>query len=149
MFDQLYTVPNIKNLSDPLNHVALTEQSRQFLAINEAQAMLCHEHMDVEDLKYMGTSTVVRDIDFMAQKFDGKGAKMCNTYALKFRRVLTNDIVTTGEVHTAPSLERTWSTCRSWLSLTMSLVNMLHRLPDRIGRSVIDGVADVITWASQ
>jgi hypothetical protein len=78
----------MKNLSDPLNHLALTEQSRQFLAIKEAQAMLCHENMDVEDLKYLGSSTVVRDMDFMAQKFDGKGAKMCGVFS--FRRLCTH-----------------------------------------------------------
>jgi hypothetical protein len=42
----------------------------------EARANSCKENMDVEDLRFMGTSNVVRDIDFMAQKLDGKGAKM-------------------------------------------------------------------------
>jgi hypothetical protein len=76
IFEPAYTVPNLANLSDPLNKIYLTEQSRQFLAIKEAQANLCHENMDVEDLKYMGTSTVVRDMDFMTQVLDGKDAKI-------------------------------------------------------------------------
>jgi hypothetical protein len=76
IFEQTFTVPNLANLSDPLNKLYLTEQSRQFLAIKEAQAQLCHENMDIEDLKYMGTSTVVRDIDFMTEILDGEGAKM-------------------------------------------------------------------------
>jgi hypothetical protein len=77
MFELGYTVPNIVNLSsDPLNRLSLTEQSRQFLAIKEAEMQLCHENMDVEDLKYMGTSNVVRDMDFMTQVLDGKNAKV-------------------------------------------------------------------------
>jgi hypothetical protein len=51
-------------------------QARQLLAIKEAQAQLCAENMDVEDLRYMGTATVVRDMDFMTRAFDGEDAKM-------------------------------------------------------------------------
>jgi hypothetical protein len=69
-------LPNIANTSDPLNRLFLTEQARQILALQEAQVKSCYEHMDVEDLKYMGTATVVRDIDFMTQVLDGKDAKM-------------------------------------------------------------------------
>jgi pimeloyl-ACP methyl ester carboxylesterase len=75
-FEQAYTVPNMANLSDPLNRLSLIEQSRLQLALVEARANSCKENMDVEDLRFMGTSNVVRDIDFMAQKLDGKGAKM-------------------------------------------------------------------------
>jgi pimeloyl-ACP methyl ester carboxylesterase len=75
-FEQAYTVPNMANLSDPMNHLALTEQSRLYLALAEARAGTCEGNMDVEDLKFMGTSTVVRDMDFLTQKLDGKGAKM-------------------------------------------------------------------------
>jgi hypothetical protein len=75
-FVQTYTVPVTGNLSDPSNHVSLTEQSRQFLAVAEARANLCSENMDVEDLRYMGTATVVRDMELMTRVFDGDGAKM-------------------------------------------------------------------------
>jgi hypothetical protein len=88
IFEQAYTVPNLANLSDPLNKLYLTEQSRQFLAIEEAQAQLCHENMDVEDLKYMGTSTVVRDMDFMTEVLDGKGTKMSVFFAFFKKSVL-------------------------------------------------------------
>jgi hypothetical protein len=32
-----------------------------------------------DDLRYMGTATVARDLDFMTEVFDGKDAKMCDT----------------------------------------------------------------------
>jgi hypothetical protein len=76
VFEQLYTVPNMANISDPINKAYLTEQARQLLVIQEAQAMSCSENMDVEDLKYMGTATVVRDMDFMTQVLDGKDARI-------------------------------------------------------------------------
>lgn len=75
-FVQAYTVPVTHNLSDPLNHLSLTEQSRQYLAVAEARANLCSENMDIEDLKYMGTATVVRDMDLMTRVLNGDGAKM-------------------------------------------------------------------------
>jgi hypothetical protein len=76
VFEQGYTVPNPENISDPLNRISLTSQARQFLAIKEAQVQLCDENMDAEDLKYMGTATVVRDMSFMTEVLDGKGAKV-------------------------------------------------------------------------
>jgi hypothetical protein len=76
VFQQAYTVPNLANLSDPLNRPALAVQARQLLALKAAQAQLCAENMDVEDLRYMGTATVVRDMDFMTRAFDGADAKM-------------------------------------------------------------------------
>jgi hypothetical protein len=71
-----YTVPNTHNLSDPMNRYSLAEQQRQFLAVKAAQVMTCKENMNVDDLKYMGTTTVARDIDFMTTVFDGEDAKM-------------------------------------------------------------------------
>ena len=76
LFELGITVPNIGNLSDPRNHAMLADQQRQFLALKQAQAERCKEHMDVEELRYMGTATVVRDMDFMTQVLEGKGAKM-------------------------------------------------------------------------
>jgi hypothetical protein len=54
----------------------LTTQARQALVIQEAQAQLCQENMDVEDLRYMGTATVVRDMDFMTRTFYGEDSKV-------------------------------------------------------------------------
>lgn len=73
MIEQGFTVTS--NYSDPIMREKLIEQHRQFLTLYETQAKLCAENMG-EELKYMGTANVVRDIDFMATAFDGKDANM-------------------------------------------------------------------------
>jgi hypothetical protein len=76
IFQQSFTLPNQRNLSDPRNYNALVQQQRQFLTLKELMMGLCGKNMDIDDLKYMGTSTVVRDLDFMAKVLDGPEAKM-------------------------------------------------------------------------
>jgi hypothetical protein len=76
MFERAYDVPNIANASDPANFPALVVQQRQFLAIKEAQARACQDNMDIDELRYMGTASVVRDMDFMTKVLDGADAKM-------------------------------------------------------------------------
>lgn len=72
---QGFTVPSLANLSDPAVEAALVEQSREFIALKKAQAQICGKTMG-DDLRYMGSTTVVRDMAFMADVFDGEGAKM-------------------------------------------------------------------------
>jgi hypothetical protein len=76
MFAHAYDVPNVADASDPANLPALVVQQRRFLAIKEAQARVCQDNMDVDDLRYMGTASVVRDMDFMTTALDGADAKM-------------------------------------------------------------------------
>lgn len=56
----------------------IVAEQRQALALFETQAKLCTKNMPNggADLKYMGTATVVRDIAFMTDVLDGKGAKI-------------------------------------------------------------------------
>ncbi|KAF7317226.1 hypothetical protein HMN09_00457700 [Mycena chlorophos] len=93
------------NISDPDTRAAveaeLVAQAREFSTLKQAQAQVCAESMG-DELKYMGTANVAcvvtsclfgtdcddagnpttntsalyRDMDFMAQAFDGKGAKI-------------------------------------------------------------------------
>lgn len=63
------------NLSDPRTRDQLIEQYKEFLAMKKSQAELCAENMG-DALKYMGTTTVARDIAFMATVFDGPDALM-------------------------------------------------------------------------
>ncbi|THH10618.1 hypothetical protein EW145_g1198 [Phellinidium pouzarii] len=69
VFEQGFTVSS--NLSDPGTREHLIQQYRQFLVLKKAQAELCAENMG-DSLKYMGTATVARDIDFMATVIDGE-----------------------------------------------------------------------------
>jgi hypothetical protein len=77
VFEQGYAFPNITYPSDPRNHGALVSQQREHLAIFKAQSKACRYNMDVEDLKYMGTTTVARDVDYMARVFDGDSGNTC------------------------------------------------------------------------
>ncbi|KAJ7484005.1 hypothetical protein B0H11DRAFT_1196196 [Mycena galericulata] len=75
VLQQGFTVASSTNLSDPAIEAHLVQQSREFLALKKSQAELCAKNMGHE-LRYMGTATVVRDMDFMAQIFDGEDAKI-------------------------------------------------------------------------
>ncbi|KAJ6535074.1 hypothetical protein B0H19DRAFT_437616 [Mycena capillaripes] len=75
VLQQGFTVSSSRNLSDPAIEAQLVEQSREFLALKKSQAELCAKNMG-DELRYMGTATVVRDMDFMARLFDGEDAKI-------------------------------------------------------------------------
>ncbi|KAF7345712.1 hypothetical protein MVEN_01591200 [Mycena venus] len=75
VLEQSFTVPSIANLSDPAVEEALVAQSREFIALKQAQAQICAKTMG-DELRYMGSATVVRDMAFMADVFDGEGAKI-------------------------------------------------------------------------
>lgn len=75
VLQQGFTVASSSNLSDPAIEAQLVEQSREFLALKKSQAELCAKNMG-DELRYMGTATVVRDMDFMAKLFDGEDGKM-------------------------------------------------------------------------
>jgi hypothetical protein len=76
VFEQGYTIPDMRNHSNPDNFDALVQQQRQHLAIFRAQSESCRYNMDVGDLRFMGTTTVARDVDFMANLLDGPNGKM-------------------------------------------------------------------------
>ncbi|KAJ7598797.1 Alpha/Beta hydrolase protein [Mycena floridula] len=73
VIEQGITVSSIANLSSENLREELVLQYGQFLAMKQAQAQLCEKNMG-DELKYMGTATVVRDIDFMSKVFDGEDA---------------------------------------------------------------------------
>jgi hypothetical protein len=69
-------MPNMLNHSDPANFHALVPQQRQHLEVFKSQSESCHRHMNMSDLRFMGSTTVARDVDFMATVLDGPEAKM-------------------------------------------------------------------------
>jgi hypothetical protein len=75
VLEQGFTIKSSSNLTDPAVEVGLVEQSRQFIALKRAQAEICAKTMG-DELRYMGSSTVVRDMAFMASVFDGEDSKM-------------------------------------------------------------------------
>ncbi|KIK70241.1 hypothetical protein GYMLUDRAFT_547834 [Collybiopsis luxurians FD-317 M1] len=75
VIEQGITVSSISNFSSPLLYDELVEQHQKFLALKQTQAELCRKNMG-DDLRYMGTATVVRDIDFMAKAIEGENEKI-------------------------------------------------------------------------
>ncbi|KAF8609649.1 hypothetical protein BDV93DRAFT_518429 [Ceratobasidium sp. AG-I] len=117
VFELGYTQPpNVTK--DPFAKFDLTLQYRQAIAMWETQAKLCTLNMPNggSDLKYMGTSTVARDIDFMSKAITGPKTPI-NFYGGSYGTILGS-----------------------------YLINMF---PDRLGRVVIDGVADPASWAGK
>ncbi len=62
----------------------LIAAQREADALLKAQFDVCRRSRQLGELKYMGTSTVVRDIDFMTTVLDGKDADMYDTPSLRF-----------------------------------------------------------------
>ncbi|KAF7297243.1 hypothetical protein MIND_00957400 [Mycena indigotica] len=85
------TVPSIRNLSDPAVEAALEVQIRELTALRKAEAEMCTRNVG-EELKYVGTTTVVRDIAFMADVLEGKGSKI-NLYAGSYGSIIGTYLV--------------------------------------------------------
>ncbi|KAJ7763322.1 hypothetical protein B0H16DRAFT_1368317 [Mycena metata] len=75
VLQQGFTVASSRNLSNPAIEAQLVEQAREFMALKKSQAELCAKNMG-DELKYMGTATVVRDMDFITKILDGEDAKI-------------------------------------------------------------------------
>lgn len=61
----------------------LVQQQREADALLKTQFEVCKKNMG-DQLRYMGTATVVRDIDFITRKLEGEDALMCATFRLLF-----------------------------------------------------------------
>ncbi|CAE7198119.1 unnamed protein product [Rhizoctonia solani] len=119
VFELGYTQPpNVTK--DPFARLDLVLQYRQAISMFETQAKLCTLNMPDggASLKYMGTSTVARDIDYMSKVITGPDTPI-NYYGGSYGTILGS-----------------------------YLVNMCV-FPKRVGRIVIDGVADPISWTTK
>jgi hypothetical protein len=63
------------NLTDPLTRHRLIIQQEEAESLYKTQFELCGQTMG-DSLKYMGTSAVSRDIDFITTALEGKDALM-------------------------------------------------------------------------
>ncbi|KZS87452.1 alpha/beta-hydrolase [Sistotremastrum niveocremeum HHB9708] len=104
------------------------KQTEEFLALKKAEADLCSEHVG-EALRYMGTTFVARDIDFMKRLFHGDdepinfwsgsygsilGAYLVNMFPDRIGRVAIDGIA--NPVSWAGDPSYLWA--RDWLSST-------------------------------
>lgn len=55
---------------------SLIRDFSRLLSIHEVQGRACAQKMDPEVLKYMGTTYIARDIEYITTVLEGKGAMM-------------------------------------------------------------------------
>ncbi|KAI0658733.1 TAP-like protein-domain-containing protein [Cubamyces menziesii] len=79
------------NLTDPANRNHLIQLQRDADALWQAQFEICAETMG-DTLRYMGTSTVARDINFITSLLDGEDA-LINYYGLSYGTVIGQYLV--------------------------------------------------------
>ncbi|KAI8989178.1 TAP-like protein-domain-containing protein [Trametes punicea] len=79
------------NLTDPLNRNHLIELQRDADALWQTQFNICAKTMG-DKLRYMGTSTVARDIAFIASLLDGNDA-LIHFYGLSYGTVIGQYLV--------------------------------------------------------
>ncbi|CAE6439274.1 unnamed protein product, partial [Rhizoctonia solani] len=117
VFELGYTQPP-NATSDPSAFYDIVGQQRQALALFETQAKLCAKNMPNGgiEMKYMGTSSVARDIDFMTTILDGPDAPI-NYWGQSYGSILG--------------------------------VYLFNMFPDRIGRGMIEGIANPLLWVTQ
>lgn len=63
------------NLTNPYNRFHLIEQQRDAEALYKTQFAICGQTMG-DALRYSGTTSVVRDIDFISSRLDGNDSLM-------------------------------------------------------------------------
>ncbi|CUA68530.1 Putative hydrolase Mb2247c [Rhizoctonia solani] len=117
VFELGYTQPP-NATSDPSAFYDIVGQQRQALALFDTQAKLCAKNMPNGgiEMKYMGTSSVARDIDFMSTVLDGPDAPI-NYWGQSYGSILG--------------------------------VYLFNMFPDRIGRGMIEGIANPVLWVTQ
>ncbi|TFK81819.1 alpha/beta-hydrolase [Polyporus arcularius HHB13444] len=116
------------NLADPSNRYHLIQTQRDADALYKTQFAICGQTMG-DQLRYMGTSTVTRDVDFMTTLLDGKdalinfwgfsygtviGQYLANMFPERIGRVIIDGVVDANAWANKPAY--TWY--RTWLSST-------------------------------
>lgn len=72
VFETTFSVP--KDPFSPPGKAVLVEQQKQALALEEAQATVCRNRMDVEALGYMSTTTTIYDMEEISRLLEGEDA---------------------------------------------------------------------------
>ncbi len=72
--ERTFTIPAKADIWTDEGFAVLVEQQREAMALWEMQATICNESMGAEVLKYMGTTTLIKDLEYIKDTFDGKEA---------------------------------------------------------------------------
>jgi hypothetical protein len=130
---------------------SLIAQHREAEALYQTQFEVCAKTMG-DQLKYMGTSTVVRDMDYITAQLEGPDALMSVRQPVKtyVKKLTVRVPATSGDSPTEQFWASTSSICEhAIVSVHPVSYYSIHRLPDRIGKVVIDGVADAVAWSCE
>ncbi|KAK1220806.1 hypothetical protein PQX77_016377 [Marasmius sp. AFHP31] len=125
-------IPSTRDLSAPSLRQSLVAQYTEFVELKKKQGERCKKSMG-DDLKYMGSATVARDIEFMSRVLEGDNAKM---YV---------DILTASVHHSHSTSSNYWG--ESYGTVIGS--NLINLFPDRIGKVVIDGVVNPVVLTQE
>ncbi|KIJ55460.1 hypothetical protein M422DRAFT_199675 [Sphaerobolus stellatus SS14] len=125
---------DVGNLGKPRTRERLIEQHIEAQSLRKTAMEVCKTVMG-EKLRYMGTSTISRDVDFMTTILEGKNA-FINYYGYSYGTILGGYIINM-------YLKLLFGKCNCQLKAAE------FRFPNRIGRVVLDGVADVVSWAAE
>lgn len=139
------------NLSIPEARKRLVTQHKEADALYQTQFHICGATMG-EQLRYMGTSTVARDIDFITTQLEGPDALMSvvslltifvtdssscsNFYGFSYGTILGMYLVNMSVL----LKEEQFLVC-------LPNTDSIDRFPDKVGRVAIDGVADATAWS--
>ncbi|KAF8579924.1 hypothetical protein K439DRAFT_1620181 [Ramaria rubella] len=121
------------NLSDSRTRDHLILQQEEAESLYKTQFELCGRTMG-DALRYMGTSTVSRDIDFITTALEGKDALMRVQAQLAGERIAHLIDLATSMVRVTAQLSIHTELCL--------------RFPNRVGRVIIDGIVDPVAWST-
>ncbi|KZV78570.1 hypothetical protein EXIGLDRAFT_847400 [Exidia glandulosa HHB12029] len=78
--------------TSPEGRAVIASEMKEWMSGTKAQFELCQNAMGSEDLVYMSTSTVARDIDYMATALDGEDATI-NYFGVSYGTVLGSYLI--------------------------------------------------------
>ncbi|KAG9119248.1 hypothetical protein FRC07_005802 [Ceratobasidium sp. 392] len=120
-----------RNLSDPIDRTAYTQQVRKAYSESAVIGELCFKGSE-KALRHAGTATVVRDLELLSRIIEGSEEPI-NFLGYSYGTVICSYVQ-----HSHP-----------WASSESVFRYFVNMSPRRVGRVAIDGVVDPITWTAK
>lgn len=112
---------------------ALVRQQREALRLMRLQADQCEREMGAETLKWMGTTTLIRDIEYLKNLIDGEDA-LINFFGGSYGTIVGGSICLEAE---------------HWTLKAFAAEYLVNLLPNKVGAVIAHGVADPKKWAME
>ncbi|KAF9264971.1 hypothetical protein L218DRAFT_176456 [Marasmius fiardii PR-910] len=85
------TIPSVSDLTSPTLRGSLVDQYREFNRVKEEQGHICEKSMG-DELRYMSSTTVARDIEFMSRVLGGNDTKI-NYWGESYGTVIGSNLI--------------------------------------------------------